>query len=167
MTILQISINQILTTPTNFIENLSALIICFLRIKFLSFRTVEDACPYNERLNFLMRSRLYQLFLLRLFILFLNTQNYDCAENQADAYYGEDRGIFLEDEYSKKSSADGLERGEYRRLGGLHSLKSHRIENVRQKARDKSYSDYPEPNCEVLTCDTCGEQAPICDECAA
>ena len=32
--------------------------LCFLRIKFLRQRTVEDACPYNALANFLMRSPL-------------------------------------------------------------------------------------------------------------
>ena len=46
-----------LITPTDF-ENLSGLFLCFLRIKFLRQRTVEDACPYNEKSNFLMRTSL-------------------------------------------------------------------------------------------------------------
>ena len=45
-------------------KNLSGLSLCFLRIKFLSFRTVEDACPYKIGVNFLMRSTLLPPFLL-------------------------------------------------------------------------------------------------------
>ena len=42
-------------TPTDF--NLSGLIFVFC-VAFIPLRTVEDACPYKEKLNFLMRRSL-------------------------------------------------------------------------------------------------------------
>ena len=49
-------------TPTDF-ENLSRLSLCFLCIKFLRQRTVEDACPYKDLLTSLREARFSRRFL--------------------------------------------------------------------------------------------------------
>ena len=49
-----------MTIPPTDHENLSGVVFVFC-VAFIPLRTVEDACPYKENLNFLMRICLFQL----------------------------------------------------------------------------------------------------------
>ena len=62
------------TQPRQTLKNLSGLSLCFMRIKFIPLRTVEDACPYSFA-NFLMRRSFCSPFLV--FVRFIIARTND------------------------------------------------------------------------------------------